>query len=89
MELIERFFLDVKIRERIYKNRVLDVYVNLWRVWEFVSLFGLVGRKVDKVYIFEKGWEGICFFFRVYFDCDVGVDKNVVVLVIVSREMVE
>ncbi len=58
MELTERLFPDAKIRERIHKNRAPDVYVNSRRAWELVSSLGLAGRKADKVYIPEKGWEG-------------------------------
>lgn len=89
MELTERLFPDAKIRERIHKNRAPDVYVNSRRAWELVSSLGLAGRKADKVYIPEKGWEGIRSFLRAYFDCDAGVDKNAVVLATASREMAE
>lgn len=63
--------------------------MNSRRAWELVSSLGLAGRKADKVYIPEKGWEGIRSFLRAYFDCDAGVDKNAVVLATASREMAE
>jgi len=89
MELTERLFPDAKIKERIHKNRAPDVYVNSRKAWELVSALGFAGRKADKVYIPEKGWEGIRSFLRAYFDCDAGVDKNAIVLATASREMAE
>ncbi len=88
-ELTEKLFDDAKIKERIHKNRVPDIYVNSKKAIEKVGEFR--GKKSHKIKIPNDvlNSSSLKYFIKAYFDCDAGVEHSSIILSTASKNMAE